>query len=224
MAGKTLDATALRQLLWIACGVVVLTVLVIFVSWLFPGSSTTAPANQPVPITTTETGARQAFQPESPSPGFNRGLPSAVAPANEPQSTDIPKAKPPEDDGARPAQENRAAEQPEESPRGSVPATVPEPATSAPNQKVGAEAPKPAQPSQAAAQGFGVQLGAFSEAANVKDLETRLRAQGYRVVLAPKGKVTRVIVAGPKNRAEAEALRDALKKKGFPQASVVTLP
>jgi hypothetical protein len=44
------------------------------------------------------------------------------------------------------------------------------------------------------------------------------------VVLAPKGKVTRVIVAGPKNRAEAEALRDALKKKGFAQASVVTLP
>lgn len=223
MADKTLNATALRQLLWIACGVVVLTVLVIFISWLASGSSTTAPANQPGAITPTETVARPTFQPESPSPGSNRGVPSAVAPANEPQSTDIPKARPPEDDGARPAQ-NRAADKHEETFGGSESATVPEPATSAPNLQVEAEPSKPAQPSQTATQGFGVQLGAFSEAANVKDLETRLKAQGYRVVLAPKGKVTRVIVAGPKSRAEAEALRDALKKKGFPQASVVTLP
>ena len=67
-------------------------------------------------------------------------------------------------------------------------------------------------------------MGAFSEAANLKDLETRLKAQGYRVALLPKGKVTRVIVLGPKSRAEAETLLDALKRKGFPQAAVVTLP
>ncbi len=218
MSPKTISATATRQLLWIVCGVALLTTLVIAVSWLASGSGgETTPAGQPPKITTTETAARPVFQPEMPAPGSQRGTQPApqIAEEQPPVSTRAGQPSAPEQEAATPPS---PSEQPSPAP---VPEASPETALAETSAAPAAAASAPDHSSQT---GYGVQLGAFGEEANARDLASRLKAQGYKTTLAPKGKVTRVIVTGPKTRAEAEALRDALKKKGFPQAAVVTLP
>ncbi len=222
MSPKAASATALRQLLWIVCGVVLLTTLVITVSWLFSGGSREPAAEQQAKMTTTETQTRPAFQPEAPVPGSQRGAPVA-APQAEAEQPPSPTLAEPESEPGQQAAGVPSRSEPPSAATGSEAVLQ----NSAPTETGGtteAQAAAASPPDQASQHGYGVQLGAFGEAANARDLASRLKAQGYKAALEPKGKVTRVIVTGPKTRSEAEALRDALKKKGFPQATVVPLP
>lgn len=80
-------------------------------------------------------------------------------------------------------------------------------------------AAKPATAKQATAEGnFTVQIGVFSDAANVKQLQGKLSDEGYKSyteqVDTPKGPKIRLRVGSYATRAEAEKARDKLKAAG----------
>lgn len=80
-------------------------------------------------------------------------------------------------------------------------------------------AAKPVPAKQAAAEGnFTVQIGVFSDAANVKQLQGKLSDEGYKSyteqVDTPKGPKIRLRVGSYATRAEAEKARDKLKAAG----------
>lgn len=106
-----------------------------------------------------------------------------------------------------------------------VPETAPQPEPAAPPPAEKQAAEKPSQPAAkeakqpaSSADGFVVQLGAFSNAANAKQLQARLAAQkiaSYTDILkTPKGDKTRVRAGPFPTREEAEKVRDRLKKMG----------
>ena len=134
-----------------------------------------------------------------------------------------------------PAAENAAA--PNQSPETPVevappspaPTPVPEPAP-APEPKVEAkpapapvakvEAPKPAQPEKKliAGDGFAVQIGVFSDAGNVKQMQDKLAAAGFKSYTEklgmPGGTKIRLRVGSYSTRAEAEKALEKLKAAG----------
>ena len=80
-------------------------------------------------------------------------------------------------------------------------------------------APKPAPAKAVAVEGnFTVQIGVFSDAANVKQLQGKLSDEGYKSyteqVDTPKGPKIRLRVGSYATRAEAEKARDKLKAAG----------
>lgn len=136
-----------------------------------------------------------------------------------------------------PAAENAAA--PNQSPETPVevappspapaPTPVPEPAP-APEPKVEAkpapapvakvEAQKPAQPEKKpfAGDGFAVQIGVFSDAGNVKQMQDKLAAAGFKSYTEklgmPGGTKIRLRVGSYSTRAEAEKALEKLKAAG----------
>lgn len=75
----------------------------------------------------------------------------------------------------------------------------------------------PAKPA-AAEESYTVQIGVFSDAANVKQLQGKLSDAGYKSyteqVDTPKGQKIRLRVGAYATRAEAERARDKLKAAG----------
>ena len=136
-----------------------------------------------------------------------------------------------------PAAENAAA--PNQSPETPVevappqpapaPVPTPEPAPS-PEPKVEAkpapapvakvEAPKPAQPEKKpfVGDGFAVQIGVFSDAGNVKQMQDKLAAAGFKSYTEklgmPGGTKIRLRVGSYSTRAEAEKALEKLKAAG----------
>lgn len=106
-----------------------------------------------------------------------------------------------------------------------VPAAEPEPVPSAPDPaprvepKSPAPAPKPAAaaPKPATAEGFVVQLGAFSNAANANALKNKLVENKFKAyteaVSSPAGTRTRVRVGPYGSRLEAERARETLRAR-----------
>ena len=130
----------------------------------------------------------------------------AAAPVNE-----LP-AKPVEDapvtpEPAKPAAQPEPPKAEPAKPAVAVPAK-PEPA---------APKPVPAKPA-AAEESYTVQIGVFSDAANVKQLQGKLSDAGYKSyteqVDTPKGPKIRLRVGAYATRAEAERARDKLKAAG----------
>lgn len=121
--------------------------------------------------------------------------------------------------------------QPEPAPM-PVPAPVPEPkaeptpkpeAPVVPESKVEAPASAPAKSAAPAQQamtndGFTVQIGVFSDAGNVKQLQSKLEAAGFKSYTEklgmPGGTKIRLRVGSYATRAEAEKARDKLKAAG----------
>ncbi|MFZ5655959.1 MAG: SPOR domain-containing protein [Pseudomonadota bacterium] len=119
----------------------------------------------------------------------------ATTPAAKPATT--PAAKPAADASAPAAADGRAV------------ATAPRPATAASTPPAPATPPAP-QPA-AAAVGFAVQLGAFSNAADAQRLQDRARAAGFSAFVEPvrteAGTLHRVRLGPVADRAAADALR-----------------
>lgn len=109
-----------------------------------------------------------------------------------------------------------------------APAKAPEPQAKpvAPPEPAKAEAPalppaKPAAPDKPVAgnEAFTVQIGVFSDAANVKQLQGKLAADGFKSytekLSTPNGAKIRLRVGPYATRAEAEKTRDKLKAAGM---------
>lgn len=101
------------------------------------------------------------------------------------------------------------------------PAPVPEPKVEpAPVPKVEAAPVKPSAPAKPALvnDGFTVQIGVFSDAGNVKQLQSKLDAAGFKPYTEklgmPGGTKIRLRVGSYATRAEAEKVRDKLKAVG----------
>lgn len=112
------------------------------------------------------------------------------------------------------------------------PAPVPEPkvesspkpeVSAVPESKVEAPVAAPAKPAAPARQaltndGFTVQIGVFSDAGNVKQLQSKLDAAGFKPYTEklgmPGGTKIRLRVGSYATRAEAEKVRDKLKAAG----------
>lgn len=208
----------IRQGAWIACAVVVLTVLVVVISWMTSGAK---PAKDPArsavaPIPTAEVD-RPSFAPEAPAPGHDREpLPEAnPAPPSAPiEVADLGPSLTPEPPPSLAVQEAAPAMEPPPRASATPPKTVPAPPP-----------PKPIQapPAPPAASGFGVQVGAFGAEATARDMKVRLERLGYRVALLPKGDLTRVVATGFSDRAAAQKAQEKLRTQGAPQAQVIAL-
>jgi DedD protein len=153
-------------------------------------------ASRIVPV---EPGAESAPQPnQSPDTPVESPLPQP-----EPAPTPIPTPAPVPEPKAEPAPQPEAP-------------VVPEPRAEAP---VAAPA-KPAAPVKQAMtnDGFTVQIGVFSDAANVKQLQSKLEASGFKSYTEklgmPGGTKFRLRVGSYATRAEAEKARDKLKAAG----------
>lgn len=100
-----------------------------------------------------------------------------------------------------------------------APLPVPEPVP-VPEPKVEAAPVKPSTPAKPALvnDGFTVQIGVFSDAGNVKQLQSKLDAAGFKPYTEklgmPGGTKIRLRVGSYATRAEAEKVRDKLKAAG----------
>jgi DedD protein len=105
-------------------------------------------------------------------------------------------------------------------------ATVPKPAATEAAPKPVAELPKPVAPSPSPAGRFVVQIGAFAEAAAVRDVRSKAQKAGVatftQVVDTNDGKRTRVRVGPFASREEAEKAAAQVKAAGLP-GSVMAL-
>jgi len=119
-------------------------------------------------------------------------------------------------------QANQSPDTPVESPLPQpepAPLPVPEPAP-VPEPKVEAAPVKPSAPAKPALvnDGFTVQIGVFSDAGNVKQLQSKLDAAGFKPYTEklgmPGGTKIRLRVGSYATRAEAEKVRDKLKAAG----------
>lgn len=134
-------------------------------------------------------------------------------------------------------QPNQSPDTPVESPLPQAepaPAPAPEPEPKAelapqpdtpvmPEPKVEVPVAAPAQPAAPARQamtndGYTVQIGVFSDAGNVKQLQSKLEASGFKSYTEklgmPGGTKIRLRVGSYATRAEAEKIRDKLKAAG----------
>jgi DedD protein len=95
--------------------------------------------------------------------------------------------------------------------------TKPAPAPVAPAKAV-APKPVPAEKKVAAGDGFAVQIGVFSDAANVKQMQDKLAAAGFKSYTEklgmPGGTKIRLRVGSYSTRAEAEKALEKLKATG----------
>jgi cell division protein FtsN len=194
----------LRQALWIASGVAVLTAVVLFLSWISKGDPAKDPELAPVAPVPTAQVDRPTFEPESPE-GAVRPEPAPAEPAHEPPAVQVEDLQP------SPAPAVQAPPPQAEPPAPAAP--PPAPAAAAP------PAPAPAP----AAKGFGVQVGAFGSPQAASEMQAKLRRLGYTVTLLPKGSLTRVVVTGYADRPSAEAALAKIRGQGLPQAQVVPL-
>lgn len=119
-------------------------------------------------------------------------------------------------------QANQSPDTPVESPLPQpepAPLPVPEPAP-VPEPKVEAAPVTPSAPAKPALvnDGFTVQIGVFSDAGNVKQLQSKLDAAGFKPYTEklgmPGGTKIRLRVGSYATRAEAEKVRDKLKAAG----------
>jgi DedD protein len=118
-----------------------------------------------------------------------------------------------------------APPQPAPAPTPVEPAPVPEPKVEvkpapAPVAPAKVEAPKPAMPEKkpVAGDGFAVQIGVFSDAGNVKQMQDKLAAAGFKSYTEklgmPGGTKIRLRVGSYSTRAEAEKALEKLKAAG----------
>ena len=200
---------ALRQLLWIAAGVAVLTLLVVAVSWLFsprrlPGETTGDRSTSPL---VEEQVQKETFAPESTSAGSSQVTEGGVV-------------KPPEripeqgDDAQDPAPAGSAL--PDAPP--SSPGELWEPAPKAPTPSA---TPSSSPEPPALSKGFAVQVGAFSEEAKARDVASRLKGLGYSASVLAKDGRYKVLAKGFSDRAEAERAQAALAKAGIKDPFIV---
>lgn len=145
---------------------------------------------------------------------LNQDIEITIPPVPDPDASPlsaIPEAAPDpepvtEDERPPASVESRPAAQVEQKP----PAPAPKPVVSAPKPVV--TAPKPA-----VAEGFVVQLGAFSNAANAAALKNKLLENKFKayteVISSPAGSRTRVRVGPYGSRQDAENAREILRSR-----------
>lgn len=138
---------------------------------------------------------------------LNQDIAITIPPVPAPEASPLPAIPEPVPDPA-------PAAEPEPVPSAADPAPRVEPKSPAP-----APAPKPAAatPKPAAAEGFVVQLGAFSNAANATALKNKLIENKFKAyteaVSSPAGTRTRVRVGPYGSRQEAERARETLRAR-----------
>jgi cell division septation protein DedD len=211
MSDADASRPALRQLLWIAAGVAVLTLLVVAVSWLFSPRrlpADTAGGRNTSPLVEEQV-QKETFAPESASdmspklteghlqspPGSDAGVdgvPPDEAPSAGPLESTPPSPPPGTDQGAPKFQE-------------------PYPTRAASSE------PK------AATRGYAVQVGAFSEEAKAREVANRLKGMGYSAsVLAKEGRY-KVLAKGFADRSAAEIAQASLAKAGIKDPFIVSV-
>jgi len=200
---------ALRQLLWIAAGVAVLTLLVVAASWLFsprhaPGDTTGDRGTSPLKE---EQVRKDTFAPEAASSGSSPMTESTVQ---------KPTDRIPEQDDASPDQAPSVSALPL-MPQLPLPAN-PKPALTAPALS---ETLPSSSESPALSKGFAVQVGAFSDEAKAREVASRLKGLGYTASVLAKDGRYKVLAKGFADRSDAEKAQAALAKAGIRDPFIV---
>lgn len=200
---------SLRQVLWVAAGVVCLTFLVVVASWLF--SPRTKAGNGVAGTASIQEGTvdKQSFTPEPPGPGRKQSLPSsAPTPSYSENGTTRPEP---------------TASGPSATPSATPSRSVsPQPAESTPAPPP-PQTPATSERTRPSRDLYGIQVGAFSSNVNARQVQHRLQVSGYPSSILEKGNVHKVVVTGFASReAAARAMAD-LRRKGFPKAFIVPL-
>jgi DedD protein len=141
---------------------------------------------------------------------LNQDIAITIPPVPGPDASPLPAIPEPAPDP--PA----AVSEPEPEPAAADPVPRVEPKPPAPTPKPLAAAPKPAA-AERFAEGFVVQLGAFSNAANAASLKNKLIENKFKayteVVSSPAGPRTRVRVGPYSSRQDAENARETLRAR-----------
>lgn len=144
---------------------------------------------------------------------LNQDIAITIPPIPGPESAPLPAIQEPPE----PATAGLSEPEPEPPAPDPLPRVEPKPAATAP--KAPAPAPKPATATAkpAASEGFVVQLGAFSNAANATALKSKLTENKFKAyteaISSPAGTRTRVRVGPYGSRQEAERARDTLRAR-----------
>ncbi len=201
-------APALRQLLWIAAGVAVLTLIVVAASWLFsprpaPGEPSFGRGPGVLPEGNVE---RQTFSPEAPAPGSGRTPTAPAGVPEQPPAALLPPAAPPQ---------TTSESLPEEL---AEPRLAPAPESSAPPPPTSAKTA-----AKAAGGAFGLQAGAFAEESKARDVGRRIEGLGYKTAILHRDGKYKVIATGFPTRAAAAKAQTALNKAGLKDSFIVPM-
>ncbi len=207
MSDERQAAPALRQLLWIAAGVAVLTLIVVAASWLFsprpaPGEPSFGRGQGVLPEGNVE---RRTFSPEHPAPGSGRAPAAPAGLPEQPAAELQPPAAPPQ---AMPESLPEAQEEPKLAP---PPEAAPPPPAS----------PKTAAKASGAA--FGLQAGAFAEEGKAREVGRRIDGLGYKTTILHRDGKYKVIATGFPTRAAAAKAQTALSKAGLKDSFIVPM-
>ena len=200
---------ALRQLLWLAAGVAILTLLVVAASWLFsPRRAPDEPAaNRAASPLKEEQVRKDTFAPEAASAGSSRMAESNV----QKPSDRIPEQGYASREQAPSVSALSAAPQP-------LPPANPKPAPKTPGPSA---TPSSSSEPHALSREFAVQVGAFSEEAKAREVASRLKGLGYSASVLAKDGRYKVLAKGFSDRAEAEKAQAALAKAGIRDPFIV---
>jgi cell division protein FtsN len=189
------------NLIWIVAIVILLTFLIVVISWMSSGKLKVEKTESKAPITESEA-VKESFKPEVP-------LEKKEIPPETPKSID--KEKPVEESKVEP--EKVEKEKANEIKKEEIVESVP----------VIEEKKEEPKKESVTSTGYALQVGAFSSLENAKTFESKLNAKGYKTALKDKGNLKLVLIVGLKTQDEAKTLKDKLSKEKI-DSSIITYP
>jgi cell division protein FtsN len=202
----------ISNLIWIIAIVVLLTFLIVVISWMSSGKLKVEKTEEPAK--TSEINAEsKTFLPES-----------KTAESQPPIAKEEPVPVTSEEQVKKesPAQELEKNKEKETSP---PPAVEPQPVieTKAEEPKENVQNPKKDKNAEVKKENFALQVGAFSSAENAKSFAKKLSAKGYKTSIKQKGNLTAVLIVDIPSRQEAADLKEKLTKENI-QSSIISNP
>ncbi len=189
------------NLIWIISIVILLSFLIVVISWMSSGKLKVEKTESKAPITESEA-VKESFKPEAP-----------------PEKKEIPPETPKSIEQEKPVEEKKVAI--EEIKETKVEEQGKEEfVESVPIIEEKKEEPKK---ENITSTGYALQVGAFSSLQNAKTLESKLKAKGYKTTLKDKGNLKLVLIVGLKTEDEAKNLKDKLSKEQI-NSSIITYP
>lgn len=202
----------ISNLIWIVAIVVLLTFLIVVISWMSSGKLKVEKNEEPVK--TTEINAdSKTFVPESKTV-------ESEPPIKKEESDPVVSEEQVKKES--PAQEQEKSKEKETSP---PPAIEPQPIveTKVEEPKETAKKTENEKNVESKKEYFALQVGAFSSPENAKSFAKKLSAKGYKTSIKEKGNLTAVLIVDIPSRQEAADLKEKLSKENI-QSSIISNP
>mgnify|MGYP005855654251 FL=1 len=196
----------ISNLIWIVAIVILLTFLIVVISWMSSGKLKVE--NTEESSKTTEMNVEpKDFLPESKAPPLERDVESEVPPAQKEEKITS---------NSKTLEETKLTENKKSD-------MEPQPVILT-NKEIEIKEKSSKEKKETEQKGtFALQVGAFSALENAKSFEKKLSSKGYKTATKEKGNLTVVMIVGISSQQEATRLKEKLAKENI-QSSVVPYP